>query len=133
MLETAHSIFGRWRSEIRSDALYSTINFVLSRFVDPFLQIFRHTAMSLLSGSLPPKPDAAVMAQTQAVLLSIFYDLTCQDLPPSIEDAQAEFFGAEDGWFVKFLAWDPEVLRGEVSSAIYPFRRTMLTRHHSAR
>ncbi|TDL23186.1 Cse1-domain-containing protein [Rickenella mellea] len=113
VLESAHSIFGRWRSEIRSDALYSTINFVLSRFVEPFMQIFRHTATTLLSPDLPGTPETLVMAQTQAVLLSIFYDLTCQDCPPAIEDAQAEFFGAEQGWFVQFLTWDPEHMRGD--------------------
>ncbi|KZP10235.1 hypothetical protein FIBSPDRAFT_963317 [Athelia psychrophila] len=51
VLETAHSIFAPWRAHVRSDALFSEINYVLSRFMDPFLQLFRHTA-----GPLPPLP-----------------------------------------------------------------------------
>lgn len=108
VLETAHSIFAPWRAEMRSDALYTTINFVLERFAQTFLQIFEHTASSLLAGT-----GTDAMAQAQVVLLSIFYDLTCQDLPPTFEDAHAAFFGAEQGVLTKFLAWDPENMRGD--------------------
>jgi len=53
------------------------------------------------------------MAHAQVVLLSIFYDLTCQDLPPTFEDLHSAFFGAEQGVLTKFLAWDPENMRGD--------------------
>ena len=108
VLETAHSIFAPWRAEMRSDSLYTTINFVLGRFVDTFLKIFEHTASNLLNGT-----GTDAMAQAQVVLLSIFYDLTCQDLPPAFEDSQNAFFGAEQGVLTKFLAWDPEAMRGD--------------------
>ncbi|KIJ25285.1 hypothetical protein M422DRAFT_273745, partial [Sphaerobolus stellatus SS14] len=115
VLETAHSIFYRWRSAIRSDDLYTVINYVLSRFMEPFVAFFRHTAALLLTNPNPPNLEFA--AQSQAVLMSIYYDLTCQDLPPLLEDNHAEFFGAVDGsapgWFLKFLAWDPPALRGD--------------------
>ena len=128
LLETAHSIFARWRSEIRTDALFTTINYVLARFVDPFLAVFRHTASTLLKpesfapggplapggGSAADKGLATTVAQVQVVLLDIFHDLTCQDIPPAIEDAQKEFFGQEQGWLVLLLAWEPELLKGEV-------------------
>lgn len=119
VLETAHSIFGPWRSEIRSNELYTVINFVLSRFIEPFLQIFRHTATLLLSTPLPSKDEALVIAQSQAVLLTLFYDLTCQDLPPTIEDAHLEFFGPDQGWFARFLAWDPVLLKEDVSASAH--------------
>lgn len=61
------------------------------------------------------------MAQTQDVLCSIFFDLTCQDLPPSLEDAHGEFFGEANGWFPRFLQWEPADLRGDVS----PFSTVM--------
>ncbi|KAI5122027.1 hypothetical protein M0805_008018 [Coniferiporia weirii] len=111
VLETAHSIFGRWRSEMRSNELYTVINFVLSRFVEPFLQVFRYTAAMLLDKPLPSKQDAETVAQAMVVMLNLFYDLACQDLPPALEDAQAEFFGPESGMFVRFLAWDPAELQ----------------------
>lgn len=51
VLETAHSIFVPWLAKMRSDALYMMINFVLARFAKNFLQIFEHTAPSLLAGT----------------------------------------------------------------------------------
>ncbi|KAF8513582.1 CAS/CSE protein [Hysterangium stoloniferum] len=115
VLETAHSIFNRWRSAIRSDDLYTVINYVLSRFVEPFVGFFRQTASVLLSNQ--NISNGMIVAQSQTVLMSIFYDLTCQDLPPLLEDIHSEFFGASDGstpgWFLQFLAWDPPALRGD--------------------
>ncbi|GJJ14609.1 hypothetical protein Clacol_008875 [Clathrus columnatus] len=115
VLETAHSIFYRWRSAVRSNELYTVINYVLDHFVAPFVSFFRETATILLSN--PNVPNLSVVAQAQAVLMSLFYDLTCQDLPPLLEDNHAEFFGAPDGsspgWFLQFLAWDPPALRGD--------------------
>ena len=77
---------------MRSDALFPVINFVLERFVEPFLQIFRYTA-NLLFTSLPPASDANVMAEAQTVLLSLFHDLKCQGTPPAFEDSHAEAGG----------------------------------------
>ncbi|KAF8511326.1 CAS/CSE protein [Gautieria morchelliformis] len=115
VLETAHSIFNRWRSAIRTDELYTVINYVLGRFVDPFVAFFRQTAAILLSD--PDSTNTIAIAQSQAVLMSIFYDLTCQDLPPTLEDNHVEFFGSSDGtapgWFLRFLAWDPPALQGD--------------------
>lgn len=111
VLETAHSIFRPWRAATRSDNLFTTINYVLSRFVDPFLQLFPHTANILFSS--PSPANLALVAQTQAILVDLFYDLTCQDLPPAMEDAHAQFFGP-DGLFLKFLNWSPAELAGEV-------------------
>ena len=51
-------------------------------------------------------------------LVDIFYDLTCQDLPPGIEDSHAQFFGAQDGLFIRLLLWDPPQLQGEVRAAV---------------
>ncbi|KAJ6591750.1 CAS/CSE protein [Mycena vulgaris] len=112
ILQTSHSIFSQWRAHVRSDTLFTEINLVLSKFMEPFLGLFRHTAALLLSP--PPTLDTssssgeyAAQAQTMALLMEIFYDFTCQDLPPAIEDAHAEFFSPPDGWFQKLLDWNP--------------------------
>ncbi|KAJ7695191.1 importin alpha re-exporter [Mycena rosella] len=112
ILQTSHSIFSQWRAHVRSDTLFTEINLVLSKFMDPFLGLFRHTATLLLSP--PPTLDTstangeyAAQAQTMSLLMEIFYDFTCQDLPPAIEDAHAEFFSPPDGWFQKLLGWNP--------------------------
>ncbi|KAJ6474605.1 CAS/CSE protein [Mycena vitilis] len=111
ILQTSHSIFSQWRAHVRSDTLFTEINLVLSKFMDPFLGLFRHTAGLLLTP--PPTLDTstssgeyAAQAQTMALLMEIFYDFTCQDLPPAIEDAHAEFFSPPDGWFHKLLRWN---------------------------
>ncbi|TFK31640.1 importin alpha re-exporter [Crucibulum laeve] len=118
VLQTAHSIFRQWRAHVRSDELYSEINLVLSKFMDPFLQLFRQTTSLLLNPTQSPElttPAAnyALLAQSMVLLIDIFYDLTCQDLPPAIEDTHEEFFAPGSGWFQKFLSWDPESLRGD--------------------
>ncbi|KAI0648900.1 Cse1-domain-containing protein [Trametes meyenii] len=111
ILETAHSIFRPWRAETRSDALFTVINYVLSRFTRPFLQLFLHTTTLLFAN--PPPANLAQVAQSMVFLVDIFYDLTCQDLPPDIEDSHAQFFSPQDGLFLKLLLWDPPQLRGD--------------------
>lgn len=124
VLQTAHSIFQPWRAATRSDALYTVINFVLSRFSKPFLQLFEHTAESLLSNAPGDATSTLELrAQAMALLVDIFYDLTCQDLPPDIEDNHARFFGPENGLFLRFLAWDPAELRGDVSKYLLGYLR----------
>ncbi|KAJ7077918.1 CAS/CSE protein [Mycena belliarum] len=110
ILQTSHSIFSQWRAHVRSDVLFTEINLVLSKFMNPFLGLFRHTADLLLS---PPagldtssaSGEYAAQAETMVLLMEIFYDFTCQDLPPAIEDAHAEFFSPPGGWFQRLLAW----------------------------
>jgi exportin-2 (importin alpha re-exporter) len=115
VLETAHSIFRPWRSQVRSDDLFSTINLVLSRFCAPFLALFRQTAQLLLDPGANLAPDAKMQAAAaMRALVDIFYDLTCQDLPPDIEDSHLEFWAPDRGTFLAFLGWDPAELRGDV-------------------
>lgn len=117
VLQTAHSIFQQWRAHVRSDQLYTEINLVLSKFMEPFMQLFRQTAMLLLKTPSPnpslitPASNYVLLAQAMVLLVDIYYDLTCQDLPPAIEDSHEEFFGPGTGWFQAFLVWDPVELR----------------------
>ncbi|KAG8928760.1 importin-alpha export receptor [Tulasnella sp. 417] len=114
ILEIAHSIFARWRSQTRSDELFRAINYTLENFQDPFFSVFDATAMALLSGQTLSDLDA--VAQAQALLMQIYLDLTFQDIPPEFEDSIGHFFGAEDGdegYFIMFLRWDPPALRGD--------------------
>lgn len=112
VLETAHSIFRPWRVHVQSNVLYAEINFVCSRFMKPFLALFQQTATFLLSGNT--SQDLGLLTQAMILMLDIFYDFVCHDLPPDLEDGHPEFFSPETGWFLRFLAWDPPSLRGEV-------------------
>ncbi|KAH6910802.1 importin alpha re-exporter [Coprinopsis sp. MPI-PUGE-AT-0042] len=118
VLETAHSIFRVWRAQVRSDKLFTEINIVLSRFVDPFLQLFKKTGEILTnptanSALTTPVSNYALVAQTMVLLIDIFYDLTCQDLPPAIEDTYDDFFDPSRGWFHILLTWSPNELKGD--------------------
>lgn len=126
VLQTAHSIFRQWRAHVRSDRLFTEINLVLSKFMSTFLQLFRQTATLLLTTPSPnialttPSANYALLAQSMVLLIDIFYDFTCQDLPPAIEDAHAEFFAPGTGWFHAFLAWDPAELKTDVRFSLFP-------------
>jgi exportin-2 (importin alpha re-exporter) len=111
VLQTAHSIFNQWRAQVRSDELFTEINFVLSRFMQPFLDLSNQTATILLSSPAPP--NIAIVTQAQIILIDIFYDFTCQDLPPGIEDAHDSFFAPQTGIFQRFMSWDPAELRSD--------------------
>ncbi|KZT24288.1 hypothetical protein NEOLEDRAFT_1179287 [Neolentinus lepideus HHB14362 ss-1] len=110
ILETAHRIFFPWRSKIRTDELHLTINYVLASFLEPFLTFFRSSAALLLSS---PSSASQTLAASMVEATKIFYDLTSQDLPLAIEDAHAEFFKPEEGWFTRFMVWDPVDLSGD--------------------
>ncbi|KAF9472710.1 importin alpha re-exporter [Pholiota conissans] len=119
VLQTAHSIFQQWRSHVRSDQLFTEINFVLSKFMDPFMQLFRRTATLLLTKPSPepaltsPQSNYELLAQAMVLLVDIYYDFTCQDLPPAIEDSHEEFFGPGTGWFQAFLLWEPAEIQSD--------------------
>jgi exportin-2 (importin alpha re-exporter) len=117
MLLTTTNIHS-WRSQFRSNTLFAEINFVLDRFCKPHLELFKHvdTLLSTPAGQpLPPNASLPLLAQALQLLIQIFYDLTCQDLPPFIEDNMAQFMGEGDqpGWLLKYLSWERPELKGD--------------------
>jgi hypothetical protein len=56
-LETTHSVFLHWHSQVRSNVLFTEINLVLKRFMDPFLRLFRRAASILPSAPSAAHPD----------------------------------------------------------------------------
>jgi exportin-2 (importin alpha re-exporter) len=117
VLETAHSIFRSWRSQARSDAFWSIIKLVHSKFLAPYFALFQLTISRLLA-----TPDP-LLAQTMAVLVELFYDLTCQDLAPEFEDSNERFFAAETGYFMQLMEWNPPQLHTDVRILGAPSRR----------
>ncbi len=84
VLEVAHSIFARWRPLFRSNELFEEVNHVLSTFGEPYIHLLA-TADQQIENS---KNDPAALKgwfETMSLLIKIFYDLSCQDLPPIIE------------------------------------------------
>ncbi|WFD01326.1 importin-alpha export receptor [Malassezia yamatoensis] len=86
VLSTSHAIFRRWRSMFRSDALYSEINLVLSRFAIPLVKLMQRV-FGQLTEATTPASNLTPLASCLVLILQLFYDLSAQDLPPQFEDA----------------------------------------------
>lgn len=113
----------RWRSQFRTDKLYSDINYVLERFCEPYYGLFAHVDNLISSGQTSSSnASLPLLAQSLLLLTQLFYDLCSQDLPPFFEDRMGDFMGdaasGKEGWLKKYLNWDPAELRGDVSRAI---------------
>jgi exportin-2 (importin alpha re-exporter) len=84
VLEVAHSIFQRWRPLFQSNELYLEINHVLGIFGEPFIKM-----LAVADRQIDANKDNQVALKgwfdTMSLLIRIFYDLSCQDLPPVIE------------------------------------------------
>ncbi|GAB5586714.1 importin-alpha export receptor [Umbelopsis nana] len=90
VLQTAHSIFKPWRSQFRTDSLFIEIKYVLDKFCDPYKQLFA-TTDKLITDYANDKAALQVLSQSLLLLVKIFYDLNCQDLPEFFEDNMAYF------------------------------------------
>ncbi|KAG8694409.1 importin-alpha export receptor [Ceratobasidium sp. 394] len=118
VLEAAHAVCVPWKSQVRSDQLFATINSVVGVLGEPLLKMFKYVTDALLgpSGASLPVERQTVLAQTLHLLLCLYADLVDQDIPPIFEDSVPEFFGdssGNDGVFLRILAWSPEALKGD--------------------
>ncbi|KAG2207684.1 hypothetical protein INT47_011804 [Mucor saturninus] len=105
ILGTAHSIFKRWRSAFRSDELFSNIKYVLDHFCGPYMQLFQITD-KLMEENRNNLPALQVLARSLTLLIKIYYDLNCQDLPEFCEDNLPTFMGL----FEKYLVYQNPLL-----------------------
>ncbi|XP_050543879.1 exportin-2 [Daktulosphaira vitifoliae] len=79
-LETAHSLFRKYRYELKSQKLWTEIKFVLDNLAKPLTELFVLT-MNLCNVSKDPK-----LYNILLVITKIFYSLNYQDLPEFFED-----------------------------------------------
>lgn len=85
ILQTAHSIFRRYRYELQSNALWSEIKLVIEEFAEPFTQKFN----TIFESSKTAPQDPLVLQQIYKCLLlccKIYHSLIAQDLPEYFED-----------------------------------------------
>ncbi|KAL9121336.1 MAG: hypothetical protein Q9187_002102 [Circinaria calcarea] len=85
VLQVAHSIFKRWRPLFRTDELFTEINHVLGKFCTPFLSLLQ-TTDGLIQSNQPDKTALQQFLSTLNLVMKLFYDLSCQDLPPDFEE-----------------------------------------------
>ncbi|KAF2180236.1 Cse1-domain-containing protein [Zopfia rhizophila CBS 207.26] len=111
VLQVAHSIFKRWRPLFRSDQLFTEINHVLSKFSSPFLTLMGNTD-SVISKSQNDPAALKETFRTLNLIIKLFYDLSCQDLPPVFEDNIA----AISSLLHKYLVYDNSALHTDDDS-----------------
>ena len=85
VLQTAHSLFKRYRHEFRSDQLWLEIKYVLNEFASPLTQLFEST-LSLVEQHSSNKDALSILFSSLVLISKIFYSLNYQDLPEFFED-----------------------------------------------
>jgi exportin-2 (importin alpha re-exporter) len=106
VLQVAHSIFSRWRPLFRSDELFTEVNHVLSKFASSYMSLLQNLDACIEKD----KSNKVALMQEFAeldVAVQLFYDLSCQDLPPQFEDALSPLAGL----LLKYLRFDNQLLQ----------------------
>jgi exportin-2 (importin alpha re-exporter) len=91
ILKACHYIFKRYRREMRSDELYTEINYVMSRFGPALLQLYRGLEGVLKASDSGDSGHIKLLLQNVTYANKIFYSLSFQDIPAHIEDNLGEF------------------------------------------
>ncbi|KAJ5717648.1 hypothetical protein N7488_003294 [Penicillium malachiteum] len=105
VLQVAHSIFKRWRPLFQSNELYIEINHVLNKFGNPFLALFEGLD-SYLEQNKSNKENLTQGFTQLNLMIKLFYDLSCHDLPPMFE----ENISAIATILHKYLTYDNQLL-----------------------
>lgn len=106
VLQTAHSLFKRYRYEFKSQDLWEEIKFVLDRMAKPLTDLLQATMQ--LTKVHENNPEALKVIYGSLVLVNkVFFSLNSQDLPEFFEDNMNTWMGA----FLQQLAVDVQALR----------------------
>ncbi|KAI8351996.1 importin-alpha re-exporter [Mortierella sp. GBAus27b] len=108
LLQTAHSIFQRWRPLYPSDNLYTEIKIALESFCAPYREVFLATD-AMVDSNPQNVPQLKVLFQTLYLLTEIYHDLNCHDIPEFFVTHLQEFLGL----FHKYLRYENPLLVGE--------------------
>jgi exportin-2 (importin alpha re-exporter) len=112
VLQTAHSIFKRWRHQFESNALLSEIKYVMETFSPAYLEFFK-AIDGLVDQNAGNASVLTVLMETILLLVKIFFSLNCQDLPEFFEDHMQEFMTI----FHKYLIYQNPLLQTDSSEA----------------
>ncbi|XP_037708544.1 exportin-2 [Drosophila subpulchrella] len=106
VLQTAHSLFKRYRYEFKSQALWEEIKFVLDRMAKPLTDLLQAT-MQLTKVHENNAEALKVIYGSLVLVNKVFFSLNSQDLPEFFEDNMNTWMGA----FIQQLAVDVPSLR----------------------
>lgn len=84
VLEVAHSVFQKWRPLFQSNALYMEINHVLNIFAMPYIEMLK-LADTKINENESNKEQLQKWFEVLSLLVKLFFDLSCQDMPPQFE------------------------------------------------
>lgn len=88
VLQTAHSLFKKYRYEFKSNELWSEIKYVLEKLAQPLTDLL--VATMKLTETYASDVNALKVIYSSLVLVSkVFYSLNFQDLPEFFEDNMA--------------------------------------------
>ncbi|XP_068140757.1 exportin-2 [Drosophila tropicalis] len=105
VLQTAHSLFKRYRYEFKSQELWEEIKFVLDRMSKPLTDLLQAT-MELTKVHEQNAEALKVIYGSLVLVNKVFYSLNVQDLPEFFEDNMNIWMGA----FIQQLAADVPLL-----------------------
>ncbi|KAL6950231.1 hypothetical protein ACO0QE_000907 [Hanseniaspora vineae] len=108
VLTVAHSIFKRWRALFRSDDLFLEIQMVLDLFSVPFLQLFQSVDEQITANS-NNQAKLTLLFDVFLVLVKLYYDLNCQDIPEFFEDNMKKGMGIVH----KYLGYNNPLMEDE--------------------
>lgn len=105
VLQTANSIFKRFRFQFKSDELFGELKYVLNLFCEPLLEFVQRMGQLIAASA---KDASALRALFPCLRLAcrIFYSLNFQDLPEFFEDHMKEWMDQ----FHLYLTYDNPLL-----------------------
>ena len=115
VLQVAHSIFSRWRPLFRSDGLFTEVNHVLSKFAAPYMSLLQNLD-GCIEKDTSNKPGLLQEFAELDLAVQLFYDLSCQDLPPQFEDSMSPLADL----LLKYLRFDNNLLHTDTEHEAGP-------------
>jgi exportin-2 (importin alpha re-exporter) len=118
VLQTASSIFKRYRNQYKSQELYRELKYVLDTFVGtsdgpkPFLDLFKQQ-VALLESNPNQVDSLKTLFENMYIILRIYFSLHSQELPEVFEDTMADWMAE----FHKFLVYENSALESNTDEA----------------
>lgn len=116
VLQTAHSLFKRYRHEFKSQELWTEIKFVLERFAEPLTNLFEITMEEANRCGGDPAKLKDILSSI-LLICKVFYSLNFQDLPEHFEENMEKWMKN----FLILLTTDSKQLQVEDSDEAGPF------------
>mmetsp|Transcript_114882 Transcript_114882/g.199027 ORF Transcript_114882/g.199027 Transcript_114882/m.199027 type:complete len:964 (+) Transcript_114882:72-2963(+) len=106
-MQTAHTVFLKFRSMARSNDALREIKYTVLGIQETHLKVFTATCERVLSNQLPPD-QLALYFDLLIATMGVFYSLNAMDLPEFFEDHKEQYFQA----FLSLLKFNHAAVAG---------------------